>query len=517
MRCPKCGKIIKSNPAIFSNLYICTVCGASFSEDGREDNVAASLKSITVQYGAEVLSDVRKVNALLMDYMPRRDRERKLIISVMNEGVCPRLLKVKDRDAGEQQLQVNRCIHELVRDLWITEEAAGYAVNILAQVLGLTAVVPAPEERGAEAGAGSGEQTLSKQDVFESGKGVEELLSGCSTVGYKAFAAHKGLTSVSLPSSVRTISSKAFAGCSNLKHIVLPASLENMGTSVFDGCYDLEQISVEENPSYKVISGMLIHKKKKELIRAENRERMSSVTVPEGIERIKKRAFDWNRVPSVRLPKSLTEIEDSAFHMVWALEQIDVDSKNPVFSSLDGVLFDRRRTKLILYPQGRKEERYIVEDTVSVIGKGAFGHGLHLQTVTIPDSVTRLEERAFEYGYKLESIMLPGSVAAIGDRAFQYCSKLKTVMLSRSIEEIGDYAFYGCRELGTISIPRLVERIGNMAFGECEKLTRIVIQDKVRFIGDGAFVGCPGAEVAIRNNPYVETYCRAHHIPYSVL
>ena len=90
-------------------------------------------------------------------------------------------------------------------------------------------------------------------------------------------------------------------------------------------------------------------------------------------------------------------------------------------------------------------------------------------------------------------------------------------MLFRSIEEIGDYAFYGCRELGTISIPRLVERIGNMAFGECEKLTRIVIQDKVRFIGDGAFVGCPGAEVAIRNNPSLETYCRAHNIPYSVL
>ena len=515
MRCPKCGKIRKDNHTVFSNLYICTFCGASFSDDGQEDDMVASLKSITGRYGMEVLSDVRKVNALLMDYMPRSDRERKLIVSVMNEGVCPRLLKVREQDETQQQLQINRCVSQLAKDLWITEPAARYAVGALAQVLGLEAGIPQPGE--GEGAVRPTEKILGKQDVFESGKSVEELLAGCSIVGYKAFAAHRSLTSVSLPSSVHTVCSKAFAGCSNLKRISMTASLENVGASAFDGCYDLEQIRMEENSFYKVISGMLIHKKKKELIRVENRADMSSVTVPEGIECIKQKAFDRNRVRSVHLPKSLTKIEDSAFHMAWALEQIEVDRRNPSFASLEGVLFDRERKKLILYPHGKKDERYIVEDTVSVIGRGAFGHSLHLQSVIIPDSVVRLEERAFEYSQKLENMMLPGSVTVIGDRAFQYCGKLKTVMLSRSIAHIGDYAFYGCGELTSISIPRLVETIGNMAFGECRKLVRIVMQDHVRFIGDGAFVGCPLAEIAVKNNRYVEQYCQAHHIPYSVL
>ena len=88
-------------------------------------------------------------------------------------------------------------------------------------------------------------------------------------------------------------------------------------------------------------------------------------------------------------------------------------------------------------------------------------------------------------------------------------------MLPRGITEIGDYAFCDCESVQQINVPQSVERIGHGAFAGCKSLKKIVFQDKVTFIGDGAFVGCPeNIEIFVRNNPYIETYCKTRDIAY---
>lgn len=87
-------------------------------------------------------------------------------------------------------------------------------------------------------------------------------------------------------------------------------------------------------------------------------------------------------------------------------------------------------------------------------------------------------------------------------------------MLSRSIIVIGDCAFYNCLALDTISVPESVEKIGNLAFANCINLKSVIVQDNISFIGDGAFVGCPEIEVSIKNNEYVERYCKSRNITY---
>ena len=88
MKCPKCGKIWSDFNSIASNTYICPYCGDNFSADGevRED-ICQILKKLVEDFGKDVLLDVSRTNALLMDYAPHSEKERKLI--VMGEKQAP--------------------------------------------------------------------------------------------------------------------------------------------------------------------------------------------------------------------------------------------------------------------------------------------------------------------------------------------------------------------------------------------------------------------------------------------
>ena len=54
------------------------------------------------------------------------------------------------------------------------------------------------------------------------------------------------------------------------------------------------------------------------------------------------------------------------------LKEIIVDKDNPVYSSRDGVLFNKDRTELLYYPDGRELQEYTIPETVKEIKDNAF-------------------------------------------------------------------------------------------------------------------------------------------------
>ena len=56
------------------------------------------------------------------------------------------------------------------------------------------------------------------------------------SIGKKAFAGCRGLSSVVLPNSVKNIGKMAFSSCYNLKEVYLPESLSSICDDVFYGC-----------------------------------------------------------------------------------------------------------------------------------------------------------------------------------------------------------------------------------------------------------------------------------------
>ena len=104
-------------------------------------------------------------------------------------------------------------------------------------------------------------------------------------------------------------------------------------------------------------------------------------------------AFFGTRLTEITIPNSVTTIGYEAFSSI-NLTAINVSSESPAFSSEDGVLFNKEKTTLMQYPQGKQGTSYTIPNSVITIGEGAFG-GTRLTSVTIGSSVTTIGDRAF--------------------------------------------------------------------------------------------------------------------------
>ena len=206
---------------------------------------------------------------------------------------------------------------------------------------------------------------------------------------------------------------------------------------------------------------------------------------------------------SITIPNSVSWIGINAFSLCENLTSINVESENPNYSSIGGVLFDKDKTILIRYPEGKKENNYVIPNGVTTIEDYAFCDCIALESVTIPNSVTTIEDNAFSSCFALKSITIPNSVTKIGFGAFYSCFALESINLPNSVTTIGAWAFADCNALKstTITIPNCVASIERYTFYNCRSLTSITISSSVTSIGESAFQDCTALTSITNLNP----------------
>jgi len=196
-------------------------------------------------------------------------------------------------------------------------------------------------------------------------------------------------------------------------------------------------------------------------------------------------------VTSIALPPNyITDNDSSSFNSCTNLTVINVDSGNTKFSSIDGVLYDKNKTTLIRYPQGKKDISFTIPDSVTSITNHAFGRCTSLTSVTIPDSVTTIRWCAFYVCTNLTSVTIGNRVTGIYDYTFASCTNLKNVTIGNNVTDIGYSAFYRCTSLTSVIIPDSVTYIGECSFDSCTNLTSVTIGNSVTIIEASAFSGC---------------------------
>jgi len=426
---------------------------------------------------------------------------------------------------------------------------------------------------------------------------------GVTSIGNYAFEYCESLESITIPASVTSIGESAFEWCVDLRSITLPDGVTSIGKRTFYYCGSLTEINVDSNNSaYTSETGVLFNKDKTELLcypagktettyeipygvtsigesAFECCEYLRSITLPEGVTSIGESAFgcclclvsitlpdsiasigDYafyhcDLLVSITIPGSVTSIGRDVFGDCWYLTEINVDSNNPAYTSVDGILFNKDKTELLCYPAGKTETTYEIPYGVTSIGDYAFGCCESLESITIPDGVTSIGEGAFEC-CSLESITIPNSVTSIGSHAFYQCDNLTDVYYGGTKEEwssisideydnehlvnatihyaepdvdivesgtCGDNLTWTLDSEGTLTISGTgdmtgspwdpysediykviieygVTSIGEYAFYNCSGLTHITIPDSITEIGGGAFTGCSGlTEIAIPN------------------
>ena len=219
------------------------------------------------------------------------------------------------------------------------------------------------------------------------------------------------------------------------------------------------------------------------------------------------------RVTSIAIPSSITNIRELVFYTCNNLTSITVNEQNAVYSSKDGALYDKNQTVLYCVPRKWAGTEFSVPSSVTSIANFAFAGCTGLTSITIPTSVTSIGMQAFQYCTSLTSIeqpssltnlenlvfsgctgltsiKLPTSITSIGYHAFENCTSLTSIELPSSLTTIG--GFSGCTGLTSITIPSSVTTIGDYAFENCTSLTSIEIPTSVTDIGFRAFSGCTG-------------------------
>lgn len=326
---------------------------------------------------------------------------------------------------------------------------------------------------------------------------------GVTSIGNFAFSYCPSLTNLVVPDSVRHIGSWAFSNCEGLPQFRVPNSLTNIGDNVFYGCASLTNLAIPNSVTSignyafyyclrlasiqvpdsvvaigdyafchcPVLTDVALGGGVQSIGDSAFSEcfALRQVAVPDNVTHLGAKAFTWcSSLASVQLGAGLASVGTNAFLYCGALTNIEVAAANATYGSVKGVLLDKTRSALIVYPPGRTAAAYAVPEGISLIGSNAFKF-TGLAQVTLPDSVVAIEEHAFDG-----------------------CPRLSTVNLGNSVASIGSYAFSNCTNLTRINLPNSLTNVGSFSFLSCQKLASLIIPSHVTYIGDGAFTSCTG-------------------------
>jgi len=211
-----------------------------------------------------------------------------------------------------------------------------------------------------------------------------------TTINNNAFLGCSYLTTVTIPSSVTSIGEKAFYSC-HITSIVIPPSVTTIAANTFMNCTSLTLITI---PSSVISIGDNAFC---------NCGRLPAIVIPSSVTTIGNLAFDGCRsLVNISLPSSVTSIGFGVFNGCTA--SINVDSNNPSYSTLNNVIYNKDKTKLIQCPD-TKTGKFIIPSSVTSIGNAAFWGCMYLTTISIPSSVISINDGAFADCYGLTSLI----------------------------------------------------------------------------------------------------------------
>lgn len=265
-------------------------------------------------------------------------------------------------------------------------------------------------------------------------------------IGDLAFTGCTSLEYVSIPDSVEYIGYGAFALCTSLANPVLPASLKTLCGQAFAFCPFDGELKLPNGIEY--IGTEAFARANSNSI-SDDMGRISSVEFPKSLKFIGVKAFAYNSIESIKIPKTL--------------------------NSWDGAMAYCRTLKNVEF-----------EDGWTSIAAQAFDNCKSLESITLPDSIKRIEREAFKYCGELKEVIVNenSNIEFVGNRAFAYTKITNADFAQRA--ELGNGAFRKTM-VTSFAFTKNQKIIPGYLFTDCKNLSEISFEDGVITIGPGAF------------------------------
>lgn len=323
--------------------------------------------------------------------------------------------------------------------------------------------------------------------------------SGLEIVGCE----EKNCENIVIPEGVETIAEEAFKENINITSVVCPSSLREIEELAFWGCRNLDK-----------------------------------VTLNDGLIRIGQEAFLDTNLKSVKIPYTVENMGLTPFECT-----MKVNIRNNHYSDVDGVLYNKEQTSLILYPrrykykeieiplsvysieayafESNKAEEIILPEDRICMGEYLFNGCENLKVLTIkqefPEKI-RIDNDTFT-GFDVENCILRVPFDALSGYAnderfkdFKYITAIEgsrcliynesgtevigcdteicdSIVIPEGVTKITEGAFEGIEEIERVELPNTLLKIGNASFYDCPNLAEIKLNKGLRDIGSDAFRG----------------------------
>ena len=237
------------------------------------------------------------------------------------------------------------------------------------------------------------------------------------------------LNKVIIPDTVKVIGDRAFLDCMTLFECDIPGSVSVIGEAAFKNCSYLN-VKIPEGVTTigtEAFYNTMIFDDKG--------------LFPDAFEfAMDTSIFVRTELKEMKIPSTVTSIGEGAFARSTLIFKFDVDENNPMYQSVDGVLYSKDGKTLVQYPLASAATSCDVLESVENIANYAFAEANYLETINISEisNLKRVGDFAFKSCNLIEELCFPSTLESIGEEAIAYCDKLTTCYINSSEVVFGD-------------------------------------------------------------------------------